>query len=239
MSDDTQHLITSTGDKIWNRFVEETRAEQIPEFESLLDIRTVDGHGGSSCKVFEGDRVSKGSMLSISMGPMGRYLTIHLIPSIEYDVPRLVFEGMLSPKGSQVSLDLFPDKDIVMGYEAYIEKYEDLIPVYNEARANRDFVWENSRVPFMRTLFSPFALLAFNVMPEQLPVSEDLGEAYLDHWLKMLKAAKPLNMEEQQIKFHRRIQMKEMMRAGDPDRPGVVAVFGEETTSAIEEASML
>jgi hypothetical protein len=30
-----------------------------------------------------------------------------------------------------------------------------------------------------------------------------------------------------------------MMRAGDPDRPAVVALFGEETTSAIEEAAML
>lgn len=234
-----QHLLDTFGDKIWERFVTETGAEVMPEFEHMLEIKTLQGQGGSFCKVFTADKIQKGSFLSISMGPMGRYINIHLMPEWDYDVPRLVLEGMINPNGGQVSLDLYPDKDLVPIYENYIAAYEPLLEVYNGARANTEIAWEQSRQAFMRVFFSPFALLAFNVQPKNLEDWTGYADAYFDHWIGLLKEAKRLPQEQAQTRFERRKRMKEILIANDPDRSAVVQMFGEELTSDIEQATML
>jgi len=235
----TQHLMDTFGDKIWDRFVAETGATVLPEYEHMQEIKTLQGQGGSFCRVFTADKIEKGAFLSISMGPMGRYINIHLMPEWQYDVPRLVLEGMISAKGGQVSLDLYPDKDLVPVYDEYIAEYAPLLEVYNGARANKEIAWEHSRQAFMRVFFSPFALLAFDVQPKSLEDWTGYADAYFDHWLGMLNAAKILPQDQAQTRFERRKRMKEILIANDPDRSAVVQMFGEELTSDIEQAIML
>ncbi len=239
MSSETDTIIATLGDKVWEHFQSQTNCHQHPDFEHLLNITMLNGQEAGSCRVLTGGKVVKGSYLSISMGPFGRYMNIHLIPEPQYDVPRLVFEGMISPNGSQVTVDLFPDKDFILDLEDYLAEYTDIVPVFDEAHANKNFSWEDSRMPHMRALFSPYRLLAFKVAPEHLSAFEGYALQYLKHWLRMLEAAEEVTSDVTEIRLARRAKMKHVLIDKDPDRYKVVDVFGEEITSDIEHATML
>ena len=239
MSDSDRETIDKLGDTIWQRFVKETGASQDPSFTHLLDIRTLDGHGGSSCLVFSADKIKKGSLLSISMGPIGRYFNCHLQPKAEYDVPRFVFEGMLRPEGSQVTLDLFPDKDLATCYDWYLDACGSLEPVFKEARSNESIAWEHSRQMHMRVFLSPLALLAFDVPPDQLMAFESYAHRYFDRWIELLNEAEPIPSDLASVRHERRALMKSIQIANDPDRGAVAKIFGEEVTASVEDATML
>ena len=124
MTADAQEIINNIGNKVWGMFTEHCNPTPHPDFDHMLDIKMPDGQSAGTCPVVVADKVSKASFLSIAVGPFGRYFNIQLLPDHHYDVPRLVLEGMLSDKKSQISVDMFPDKDIFMDMEAYLDAAE-------------------------------------------------------------------------------------------------------------------
>ena len=66
-----------------------------------------------------------------------------------------------------------------------------------------------------------------------------LHHGYLDAWLGMYRSASQLDAEATEERQKRRDHMQDCIISLDPDRNRVVAVYGEDTTRAIERASML
>jgi hypothetical protein len=178
------------------------------------------------------------SSLSIVMGH-GRYFNIHVIPEAQFELPRFVFEGMAMPGANQISMDLFPDYDVFMGIKPYLQQYTDAIDVYKKARMESDILFEASRQTHMRAFSSPLFLCTFGLQDERLAEAQDFAAGYLDSWLKMYKNAQEVDAQLTAAREARRTHMQAAIIELDPDRDRVVAIYGEDTTRAIERASML
>lgn len=72
-----------------------------------------------------------------------------------------------------------------------------------------------------------------------MPAIERYAHGYFDAWLKLYRRAAELPLEIAAERKARREHMARTMIELDPDRHLVVQVFGEETTRAIEAATML
>jgi hypothetical protein len=228
----------TVGKAIEERFGEEIALQPLAEYAGLRELRNLTGEHTGYIKVYGAPRLVKASFLSIRVGP-GRYFNIHVIPDPGYDVPRFLYEGMLMPMGSQLSMDLFPDKDVVSGIRDYLSDYAPAIRVYDEARRDPQLRFEPSRQAHMRTFASPLFLCAFAVTEERLSALERYAHGYLDAWLTMYDRAAALSPDEAQDRVARRAHMSRVIIEQDPDRHRVVEVYGEAMTQAIEAASML
>ncbi len=238
MSDEQLSPIHTLGQSLETRILAELHARQLPEYDQLLNLRNLAGESTGYVKTFTGERLLKGSSVSIDIMPGVRYFNIHLIPEPQYDTPRYLFEGMLMAQGSQVSVDLFPDTDIVTDIDSYLEKYAAVGRVYEEARLDDRFVLQPSRLLHMRAYSSPVFLLVFGSPEEHLTALEAYAERYFDAWLAMHAVAKRLSDAEAKLRQQRRESMGKTVMRLDPDRHMVVKVYGEETTQMIESANM-
>ena len=230
--------MSTIGKILEERLVRELGATAVTEFDDLQDLRNLAGESTGHVHVYAADKLVKASFLSIAVGP-GRYFNIHLIPQPEYDVPRFVYEGLLMPGASQVSLDLFADMDAgarVLDLPAF---YGDAVQVYDAARQNPALQLQASRFLHMRAFTSPLFLLVSRVPDSVLPDFEAYATGYLDAWLKLLQDAAEISPAEAADREARRKHMAAMLIKLDPDRDMVVQVYGEEMIQAIEAASML
>lgn len=234
--------VDTFGQALEQRIMRDVDAEQLGEFEELLDLKNLAGDSTGYVKTFGGDRLTKGCSLSIDLAPGIRYFNIHIIPEPQYDIPRYVSEGMLMRDnmgpGSQVSMDLFPDVDAVDGIESILGQYMAVGEVYDDARQDERFQLEPSRLMHMRAFSSPVFLLASAIPEANLPAIEDYAGRYYDAWLDMYRNPKQLTAAQAEARQRRREHMGDMIVKHDPDRFRVVAVYGEETTRMIERASM-
>jgi hypothetical protein len=230
--------IQTVGESIWAKLKSELGTTPVTEFDELLNLRDLAGNSTGYIEVVTADKLVKMSSLSITMGP-GRYFNIHVIPEPDVDLPRYLFEGMAMPNASQISMDLFPDNDVFISIKPYIDQYAAAIDVYNKARKESDILFEPSKQAHMRAFSSPLFLCTFGLPDSQLAEVEEFAHGYLDAWLDMYKSAGRLDSEAANTRQARRDHMQECIIALDPDRDRVVAVYGEETTRAIERASML
>ena len=227
------------GRRIEERIVSELTLEPMPRFKDLLDLKNLKGKSTGYIKVFSGDRIEKASSLSIDIAPGMRYFNIHIVPNPDYRIPRYLFEGMLTSRGSQVSMDLFPDIDEVMNIDYLKEKFDGVRKIYDEARKNERLPFENSRQMHMRAFASPFFLCIFDTAENTLAELEAIAARYLDEWVELYDTAVAVAPDEAEATRQRRLHMARTLIAEDPDRHRIVQIYGEETTSAIEEANML
>lgn len=235
----TESNLESLGKHIESRFTDELPVVPVEKFAGLLDLKNLQGDSTGYIKVCGGDRIEKGSSLSIDMMPGMRYFNIHIIPESSYRVPRFLFEGMLTKWGSQVSMDLFPDIDAQMDVDYLIEEFTDVNEIYNSARSDPDVKFEASRQLHMRAFSSPFFLCAFDVDEDKLPRLEEYADGYFSEWKRMLESAPKLEPDSADARRIRRAHIAKTIIRQDPDRDKVVAVYGEACTQAIEAASML
>ncbi len=229
---------SNVGNAIWQQLQNAMPTTPVEEFGELHDLKDLAGNSTGSIEVLTAPNLVKMSLLSINMGP-GRYFNIHVIPQANLQVPRFLFEGMAMPGSSQLSLDLFPDTDVFMETNSFLELYSDIIPVYTEARMESVVSFEASRQAHMRAFSSPVFLCAFQAPDEHVEKIEDFAHRYLDAWLKILSSPEQLDAEATATREKRRKHMQESIIDLDPDRNRVVAVYGEKTTRNIELASML
>ncbi len=230
--------IATLGQDLEQRILTELNAQPMTQHEQLLDLKNLAGESTGYVKAFTGERLEKGTSVSIDMMPGMRYFNFHLIPDPQYDIPRFLFEGMLMTQGSQVSMDLFPDFDVVADIDTYLEQYAPVAEIYEEARVDDRFLLQPSRMVHMRAFSSPVFLLAFSIPEEHLSAIEAYGERYFGAWLNMYKNAEPLSPEQSATRRNQRKKMGETVKRLDPDRHMVVSVYGEETTCLIEAANM-
>jgi hypothetical protein len=227
------------GQRIEQRIVSELVLEPMPRFAHLLDLKNLKDESTGYIKVFSGEKIEKASSLSIDIAPGMRYFNIHIVPDPGYRIPRYLFEGMLTSRGSQVSMDLFPDLDEAMNIDYLKANFDGARTIYDEARKNEHLLFEHSRQMHMRAFASPFFLCIFDTPEDSLAELETIAARYLDEWFKLYTNADSVTPEEAERTRHRRLHMARTLIAEDPDRHRVVQIYGEETTSAIEEANML
>jgi len=230
-------LVDTFGDSIIERLQSELGAQATDDYPDLRDIKNLKGESTGSVTVYKADKLIKATWLSINVAPGARYFNIQVTPEAKWNLPRFSTEGMVTVRGSQVSMDMFPDYDIFMDIPSYVEQMAGVNKVYDSAKKlGVDF--SASRFPHMRAFCSPFFLNAAKAAGDQLPTLDTLQNEYFDEWIKLYAEAAELTAAEARTKETRRGYMSEQVIAMDPDRQMIVNVFGEETTSAIERAVM-
>jgi hypothetical protein len=238
MSETSNDPIATLGQALEQRMLRELDAKPLEKFDQLLNLKNLAGENTGYVKAFTADKLNKGTSVSIDIMPGVRYFNIHIIPEPQYDVPRFLFEGMLMPQGSQVSMDLFPDVDAVAEIDALIGKYKSVGEIYEEVRTDDRFQLSPSRLMHMRAFSSPVFLLVFAVPPENLPALDSYAERYFDAWLEMYRNPRRLTDTEAEARRSRCEHIGKTIKRLDPDRHMVVNVYGEKTTCLIEDANM-
>ena len=238
MTDNSTSPVNTLGQALEQRIMSELDVRPLQQFEQLLDLKNLAGNSTGYVRAFSGDGLEKGTSVSINMMPGARYMNIHLIPDPQLNAPRFLFEGMLMTRGSQLSMDLFPDFDVVAAIDAYMETYAPVAKVYEEARLDERFTLEPSRILHMRAFGSPVFMLVNAVPEEHRPVIEAYGERYFDAWFDIFRNAGKLSAGEASVRRDMRKKIGDTIKRLDPDRHKVVKVYGEETTCLIEAANM-
>lgn len=231
--------LSQFGLAIEERLVEALGATPMDKYKGLLDLKNIQGESTGFVRAYQAPRMEKLACLSIDILPGMRYFNIHAIPDHHYMVPRFNFEGMVTSKGSQVSMDLYPDMDVVMNFNFIRDNYAGLAKTYEKAKQHKHINVQASRLPHMRVLCSPYFLLANSVQAEHIYDMQGWARKYLDEWLKIYHAQKELEPSGAQQRLQRRLQIARTIIENDPDRDKVVSTYGEATTQAIEEAAML
>jgi hypothetical protein len=231
-------LLAGFGKSIEERIISELGATPSGQFSELEDIKNLADESTGYVRVFKAEKLDKAACMSINVMPGGRYFNIHIIPQAQYNIPRFNFEGMVTSHGSQVSMDLYPDIDVIMDISEFKELCGGLTPIYDKARKT-EIAFRPSRYVHMRAFCSPYFLNASGAAAEYLPELEEIANQYFDEWLKIYKAAELLGTREADERQLRREHIARIIVEMDPDRDMVVKVYGEETVCAIEAAMMV
>ncbi|GMG86280.1 hypothetical protein [Biformimicrobium ophioploci] len=240
---DIQSAINNFGCGFEEKIVSALGLQPGEDFSDVASLTNVMGHDCGSVRVYRNDTrglIEKAAFLSIGMMPGMRYFNIHIIPKPQFNIPRFSFEGMLNAKGSQLSVDLYPDLDVSMNLDYFHQHYQRAHVAYQRARFEDDCLHiETSRLMHMRAACSPYLLLAYGIAPDNLEKFSGYAEAYLEDWLALCRMAMDLSEEEATQKIARRAGIMQAIIDADPDRDKVVMLFGEAITQRIEQATML
>jgi hypothetical protein len=230
-------LLASFGKSIEERILSDLGAKPSGEFAELEDIKNLAGESTGYVRTYTADKLVKACCMSVNVMPGGRYFNIHILPEPKYMVPRFGFEGMITSHGSQVSMDFYPDMDLVMRIQEFKALCGNMTEVYDEAKKT-GLPFQPSRLMHMRAFCSPYFLNAPSSTAEDLPELEAIANKYFDEWLKIFNNARELDPAEAANRAARRLHFARTIIEMDPDRALIVQVYGGEVTSAIEEAMM-
>jgi Ferredoxin-dependent bilin reductase len=231
--------LSQLGLAVEQRLVEALGATPMEKYANLLDLKNTRGESTGYVRTYQAPRMEKLACLSIDIMPGMRYFNIHAIPDHHYEVPRFNFEGMVTTKTSLLSMDLYPDMDVIMNFDYINNHYAGVAKIYEKAKKHKKLRPEPSRLPHLRALCSPYFLLAKNVEAEDIFTMQDWALAYLDEWLKIYQAQGELDSAGAEHRLERRLHVARTIIDNDPDRDKVVSTYGEHTTRMIEAAAML
>jgi len=236
---EAKDIINGAGKALEQKVVEALSAELVPEYDDLLELRNLKGENTGYTKIFMGDGDCKISSMSIDVKPgMARYINLQIVPHASLKMPRYVYEGLVMGHASQLSVDLYPDMDMIDNLDWVREQYSGIGDYYNEIRTDQEFGFSVSRTIHMRTFASPVFLLAPKLAIDSVPAFEEKADRYLDFWLEMLANAETCSDAETEERRARRRIISEQTIALDPDRKMITAVYGEELTERIEDGAM-
>jgi hypothetical protein len=237
VSSESAKLVAGFGSSIIERLITELGASQTDAFPQLDDIKNLQGESTGYVRVYAADKLIKATHLSVNVAPGARYFNIQVVPQSQYNVPRYSLEGMVTVHGSQISMDMFPDVDTFMQIQPVLEQLSGVNQIFDEAK-NTDIDFLPSRLPHMRAFCSPFFLNAAKATEAQLPELDRIANRYFDEWHKIFAAAEVVDAASAADRAARRSHMSDVVIALDPDRQLIVQVYGDEITSAIEQAVM-
>jgi hypothetical protein len=89
MTNTRDSLIYTLGQALEKRIMAELDAQPLVQYDSLLDLQNLAGESTGYVKAFTGDKLTKGTSVSINMMPGARYFNIHVIPEPQYDIRAL------------------------------------------------------------------------------------------------------------------------------------------------------
>ena len=234
-----EQVILTTGMQTEAGVLSALGAVQAKGFEDLLTLQNLKGESTGYTKIWHADRIKKISSMSIDIMPgKARYFNLQVIPNDNLRVPRYVFEGLVMGHSSQVSVDLYPDMDMVTNLDWLTSAYAGVNAYYDELRKSDEFQLGLSRLPHMRTFCSPVFALAPAMSIDTVPAFEEAAGRYFDFWLAMFEGAQECDSAEAAARAERRKLISDATIALDPDRKMVVGVYGEELTQRIESAAM-
>lgn len=234
-----EQIILTTGMQTEARIVSTLGAAEAKGFDDLRTLRNLKGESTGYTKVWYADRVKKISSMSIDIMPSkARYFNLQIIPDDNLRVPRYVFEGLVMGHSSQVSVDLYPDMDMVENLDWLTSAYAGVNAYYDELRKSDTCQLGMSRLPHMRAFCSPVFALASAVSIDAVPAFEEAAGRYFEFWLEMFQQASVCDPAEASARAERRKLISDATIALDPDRKMVVGVYGEELTQRIETAAM-
>jgi hypothetical protein len=235
---DEAGVLENFGLSIEQRIQDEMGASLTDLNPEVKEIRNLAGDNTGYMRIYTADKLLKACFMSVNVMPGARYFNIHIHPLVNYRIPRFSFEGMMMAHGSQVSMDLYPDMDLLMRIDDWQETCGAVTPIYDEAKQSELNI-QPSRLMHMRAFASPFFINSVNTSIEQLPQVEAIANRYFDEWLKVYRSAPEVDAAEAAERQQRREQFAQKIIELDPDRQMIVQVYGEETTLAIENAIML
>jgi len=236
---EASEVIDATGKALEARVVDALGATAAEAYADLAELRTLKGERTGYTRVWHGERLHKVSSMSIDIKPgMARYFNLQITPADNLRAPRFVFEGLVMGHASQLSVDLYPDMDMVTNLEWLRTGYADVTAYYDDLRKNDMFTFGISKLLHMRTFCSPVFLLSSGLPIETVPAFEAIAGRYFDHWLTMFEQAQVGDAAETAARRARRQLISDMTIALDPDRKMVTGVYGEEYTQRIEAAAM-
>ena len=234
----SKDFVATFGSSIEERIKTDLHGTLTNEFSDVAEIKNLQGANTGYVRVYTADKLIKACCLSIDVMPGARYFNIHIHPEARYLIPRFGFEGMVSTRGSQVSMDFYTDMDQMMHVRELTEMCANVSSIWDEAKASELDI-QPSRFAHMRALASPYFLNSINTTEAQLPQVEAIANRYFDEWLKIYSAPRELNDAEAADRWSRREHFANTVIELDPDRDMIVQVFGEDTTQAIERCVML
>jgi len=236
---DISTVISDTGKELERYAVEQLHGTAVAEFDDLLELRNLKGENTGYTKIWQGDGPSKIASMSIDIMPgKARYLNLQIVPDPKLRLPRYVFEGMVMGHNCMLSVDLYPDVDMITNLDWIREKYAPVAEVFDACRGDEAYDFTISRTIHMRAFCSPVFLLAPKMAPALAPGFEGFARQYFDCWLDMFRSAEAGDAQETEERRARRKLISEQTIALDPDRKMVTAVYGDALTERIEEASM-
>ena len=236
---DPKDIIANTGKAMERKVVAALGATPATGFDDLQQLLTLKGDNTGYTRVWYADRIKKISSMSIDIMPgKARYFNLQIIPNDNLRVPRFVFEGLVMGHSSQVSVDLYPDMDMVTNLDWLTSAYAGVNAYYDELRKSDEFQLGMSRLPHMRIFCSPVFALAPAMSIDTVPAFEEAAGRYFDFWLAMFEQARECDSAEAAARAERRKLISDATIALDPDRKMVVGVYGEELTQRIETAAM-
>jgi len=201
------------------------------------ELKNLAGDVTGFARVWTADGIRKISYLSINIMPGARYFNLVVNPDDHIDAPRFAHEGMISVQHSQLSMDMYHDKDMQALIRSLVQQLEPLTEIYKEAKESGiNFV--PSRQVHMRAFCSPHFLNVFNPEAQQIPQVLQYAERYFAEWKKLFAAAGRLDETATAERTQRRTHMSDMVVELDPDRQMVVQVYGEQVVRDIEAAVM-
>jgi len=233
----TEEQVAEYAEGLVDLIVSELDARPDERYDHMAEIRNLEGEVTGFAKVWIADGIRKISHLSINIMPGARYFNIMVSPDDRLDVPRFAHEGMVTVQGSQVSTDMYHDKDMAANIRELVETLAPVTAIFDEAKAS-GITFVPSRQVHMRAFCSPHFLNVFGAGGNELPQLEDYARRYFAEWLALFRKAPELPEAAAKERERRRVHMSDTVIALDPDRNLVVQVYGEETVAAIEQAVM-
>jgi len=239
MTMDVAEVISNTGTSLESKSVSKLNAKFDDSFDDLLELRNLKGENTGYTKVWHGDFGSKISMISVNIMPgKARYFNLQITPDDALRAPRYVFEGMVMGHSCQLSVDLYPDLDIVTALDWVCDTYAPVNKLFDEIRKGDQFAPGVSRFIHIRSFCSPVFLLAPAIPIETVATFEGYADQYFDAWLDIVANAERSDAAETAARKERRALISRETIARDTDRKMVVGVYGEELTQRMEVAAM-
>ena len=99
MNDTQTSSVYTLGRALEERLMATLDAQPLKQFDSLLALKNLAGESTGYLKSFAGERIAKGTSVSINMMPGARYFNIHIVPEPQYDVPRFFVRRYADAQG--------------------------------------------------------------------------------------------------------------------------------------------
>ena len=184
----------------------------------IRDIRDREGNLRGNMRAYAGDKSPIDWMIRAWIGnPASGFSNLHLTTWVNdsIDIPHL---GIALGTAPQVFclIDLIPRYELSIVPAHLTDYYEALNDAHIKLRREADYVQFTPYSAFIRATLSPVAvcgLVSFEVFKEKV---EPVMWTYLEHWLKLVEAAKPVAAELRPLLAQRDLAYRRNVAELDP-----------------------
>ncbi|HEY8568559.1 hypothetical protein [Microbulbifer sp.] len=206
------NAVMATRDAIWEMIQGSLSLKEDLRCEDLRNFNDLNGEHVGRMRTFTGDESPVDWVIHSNIGtPQKTFTNIHLTIYMDdsVDIPHLGMAFGTLP-GAFFYIDPMPRYEPV-SYPDYLQKY--LVPLNNIYMELQNDLFEadikpfNAAMPFIRSSLSPVALAGVVPLEFYRTKVEPKIFAYVDHWLSLVHAAKPVESAEVRAQLKQRDQL--------------------------------